>query len=310
MTPDPTADAPTAPGWIAVDWGTTRLRAWAMRGARPVDARASDRGMGRLAPAGFEPALLDLIGDWLPAAGRIRVIACGMAGARGGWAEAEYRAVPCPPIDPRRAIRAPAHDPQLDVRILPGLSQAEPPDVMRGEETQIAGFLAENPGFDGALCLPGTHSKWVRLSQGRVERFRSFMTGEVFSLLAGQSVLRLTIDAARPDPAALAEAGAEALADPHAAQSGLFPLRAAALLQGLAPERAAGRLSGLLIGAELAAARNFWQDGPTAIIGAPDLARLYETLLLAAGAQACHKDGTALVLAGLAAASLDLPEDT
>jgi len=299
-----------APDWIAVDWGTTRLRAWAMRDAVPLAARASDRGMGGLAPAEFEPALLDLIGGWLPAAGRMRVIACGMVGARGGWAEAEYRPVPCPPIDPRRAIRAPGRDPRLDVRILPGLSQAEPPDVMRGEETQIAGFLAENPGFRGTLCLPGTHSKWVRLSRGRVEAFRSFMTGEVFSLLAGQSVLRLTIGAAQPDPATLAEAGAEALADPHAAQTGLFALRAAALLRDLAPERAAGRLSGLLIGAELAAARPFWQDSAVAIVGAPDLARLYETLLLAAGADARHKDGTALVLAGLAAASLDLPENT
>lgn len=296
--------------WIAVDWGTTRLRAWAMRGAQPLDARASDRGMGGLSPAGFEPALLDLIGDWLPAAGRMRVVACGMVGARGGWAEAEYRATPCPPLDPRRAIRAPARDPRLDVRILPGLSQAEPPDVMRGEETQIAGFLAENPGFEGSLCLPGTHSKWVRLARDRVEGFRTFLTGELFSLLAGQSVLRLTIGAARPDPEALAEAGAEALADPHAAPSGLFALRAAALLRDLAPERAAGRLSGLLIGAELAAARDFWRNGPTVIVGAPDLARRYEALLLAAGAQACHKDGAALVLAGLAAASRDLPEDT
>ncbi|ABL70832.1 2-dehydro-3-deoxygalactonokinase [Paracoccus denitrificans] len=298
------------PNWIAVDWGTTRLRAWAMRDAQPLGARSSDRGMSALTPTEFEPALLDLIADWLPATGRMRVVACGMVGARGGWAEASYRAIPCPPIDPRRATSIPTRDPRLDVRILPGLSQAEPPDVMRGEETQIAGFLAGHPDFEGALCLPGTHSKWVRLSRGRVERFRSFMTGEIFALLAGQSVLRLTIGTARPDPTAVVQAGAQALADPHAAQSGLFALRAAALLRGLAPEQAAGRLSGLLIGAELAAARDFWQDAPTVIVGAPDLARLYETLLLAAGARTCQKDASALVLAGLAAARLDLPEDT
>ncbi|WP_313348487.1 2-dehydro-3-deoxygalactonokinase [Paracoccus sp. (in: a-proteobacteria)] len=298
------------PDWIALDWGTTRLRAWAMQGAQVLTSRASDRGMGSLAPAAFEQALLDLIADWLPEQGRMRIIACGMVGARGGWVEAQYRAVPCPPIDPRHAVNAPARDPRLDIRILPGLSQAAPPDVMRGEETQIAGFLAQNPGFDGALCLPGTHSKWVRLSQGRVERFRSFMTGELFSLLARQSVLRLTIDTAKPDPAAFAEAGASALTDPHAAQSGLFALRADALLHGLSPEKAAGRLSGLLIGAELAAAQDFWRVGPSVIIGAPDLTRLYETLLLAAGAQACQKDGAALVLAGLTAAGLHLQGET
>ncbi|WP_353144439.1 2-dehydro-3-deoxygalactonokinase [Paracoccus sp. (in: a-proteobacteria)] len=298
------------PDWIALDWGTTRLRAWAMQGAQVLTSRASDRGMGSLAPAAFEQALLDLIADWLPEQGRMRIIACGMVGARGGWVEAQYRAVPCPPIDPRQAVNAPARDPRLDIRILPGLSQAAPPDVMRGEETQIAGFLAQNPGFDGALCLPGTHSKWVRLSQGRVERFRSFMTGELFSLLARQSVLRLTIDTAKPDPAAFAEAAASALTDLHAAQSGLFALRADALLHGLSPEKAAGRLSGLLIGAELAAAQDFWRAGPSVIIGAPDLTRLYQTLLLAAGAQACQKDGAALALAGLTAAGLHLQGET
>ncbi|GLK66256.1 2-dehydro-3-deoxygalactonokinase [Paracoccus kondratievae] len=305
MTPDW-----IAVDWIAVDWGTTRLRTWAMRGTQAVEARASDRGKGALSPAGFEPALLDLVSDWLPASGRIRVIACGMVGARGGWTEAAYRAIPCPPLDPLQAIHAPAIDPRLDVRILPGLSQNDPPDVMRGEETQIAGFLAENPDFDGTLCLPGTHCKWVRLARGRVVGFRTFLTGELFSLLAGQSVLRLTIGTAKPDATAFARAGALALADPHAANAQLFTLRAAALLQGLTPEQAAGRLSGLLIGAELAAARDLWQGNSTVIIGTAGLAQLYEDLLLAAGAKACQKDGAALVLAGLVAASLALPENT
>lgn len=296
--------------WIAVDWGTTRLRAWAMRGGQPQAARASDRGMGALSPETFEPALLDLVADWLPAAGRMPVIACGMVGARGGWVEADYRPTPCPPLDPRRAAVPPTSDPRLDVRILPGLSQADPPDVMRGEETQIAGFLAGEPGFRGTLCLPGTHSKWVRIADGQVLGFRTFLTGELFALLARQSVLRLTIAAAEPDPDAYLQAGRQALADPHAASSGLFALRAASLLQGLAPPQAAGRLSGLLIGAELAAARAFWQAAPVALIGAPRLTRLYATLLLAAGARACHKDGGTAVLAGLAAARQAMLEET
>ncbi|WP_323716331.1 2-dehydro-3-deoxygalactonokinase [Paracoccus aminovorans] len=297
------------PNWIAVDWGTTRLRAWVMQGAQMLQARASDQGMGRLAPEGFEPALLALIADWLPASGTIPVLACGMVGARGGWVEAAYRSVPCPPLDPRQAIRPPVTDPRLDLRILPGLSQADPPDVMRGEETQIAGFLAQNPGFCGVLCLPGTHSKWVRIADGTVARFATFMTGELFALLARQSVLRLTQAEATPDAQALTQAGAQALADPACVPAALFALRAGALLHGLAPEQAAGRLSGLLIGAELAAARPFWTGAEVVLIGAPDLTTHYETLLLAQGARARRQDGGALVLAGLTAAHRLLHED-
>ena len=297
-----------APDWIAVDWGTTRLRVWAMQGAQAIRSRNSDKGMGGLTRDAFEPALLELIHDWLPDSGRMPVIACGMVGARTGWAEADYRATPCPPLDPHRAIRPDVRDARLDVRILPGLSQAAPADVMRGEETQIAGYLASDPGFDGTLCLPGTHCKWVRIAQGRVETFQTYMTGEMFSLISRQSVLRLSLGGAVPDAAATARGAADALADPHAAQRDLFSLRAGALLQHLGPEQAAGRLSGLLIGAELGAAREFWHNHRTIIIGAPELAALYETPMRAAGADVARMDGAALVLAGLGAAHRALQE--
>ncbi|MBP8932269.1 MAG: 2-dehydro-3-deoxygalactonokinase [Paracoccus sp.] len=296
------------PDWIAVDWGTTRLRVWAMQGPKAVQSRNSDKGMGGLSRDGFEPALLELIADWLPASGRMPVIACGMVGARTGWAEAEYRAVPCTPLDPHQAIRPAVRDARLDVRILPGLSQSAPADVMRGEETQIAGYLASDPGFDGTLCLPGTHCKWVRIARGRVEAFQTYMTGEMFSLISRQSVLRLSLGGAVPDAGAAASGAADALADPHAAQRELFSLRAGALLHNLVPEQAAGRLSGLLIGAELGAARDFWHNRRTIIIGAPELAALYETPMRTAGADARRMDGAQLVLAGLTAAHLALQE--
>ncbi|TWI33277.1 2-dehydro-3-deoxygalactonokinase [Paracoccus sulfuroxidans] len=294
------------PLWIAVDWGTTRLRVWAMGPDGPLEARSSDKGMGGLDRDQFEDALTELVGDWLPATGRLPVIACGMVGARTGWVEAEYRQTPCPPLDPQHATRPKVRDPRMDVMILPGLSQAAPPDVMRGEETQIAGFLAENPGFDGMLCLPGTHCKWVRLSGGKVIAFRTFMTGEVFSLLSRQSVLRLSMTDAQPDAASFAKAAAEALANPNLAQTGLFAIRAGSLLTQTSPEANAGRLSGLLIGAELAACRDFWQDRPTVIIGAPQLSGLYERALRDAGADARSADGGMLALSGLTAAFHEL----
>jgi 2-dehydro-3-deoxygalactonokinase len=294
--------------WIAVDWGTTRLRVWAMQGSQAIQSRNSDKGMGGLSRDGFEPALLDLIHDWLPASGRMPVIACGMVGARTGWAEADYRVIPCPPLDPHRAIWPAVHDARLDVRILPGLSQAAPADVMRGEETQIAGYLAQNPGFDGVLCLPGTHSKWVRIRNGKVEAFRTYMTGELFSLISRHSVLRLTLDTAHPDAEAARQGALDAIADPHAPLRELFALRAGALLHDLTPEQAAGRLSGLMIGAELGATRSLWHAHKTIIIGAPALTALYQTPLQAVGADAARMDGGQLVLAGLTAARLALQE--
>lgn len=294
------------PDWIAVDWGTTRLRVWAMQADKVLESRVSDKGMGALTPGGFEPALLELVGDWLEDGRPTPVIACGMVGARTGWAEAEYRPVPCTPLDPQRATRPPVRDPRLQVHILPGLSQTDPPDVLRGEESQVAGFLAHRPDFRGTLCLPGTHCKWVSIADGKVRGFHTFMTGEIYALLTRQSVLRLTIGDARPDNTAFLEASAQVAANTDMAIAGLFPLRAAALLSGLAPEQAAGRLSGLLIGAELAAAQPLWQGVPVIVIGAPDLSALYLGALTQAGADAHQMDGSQLVLAGLTAAAAAL----
>ena len=143
--------------------------------------------MGTLTADGFEPAFIDLVGDWI--GDDTTVIACGMVGARQGWAEAAYRPCPCPPPGLAEATRVTARDARLDVFVLPGVRQDTPPDVMRGEETQIAGFLAGRPDFDGVLCLPGTHAKWVRISAGEIVSFQTFMTGEMYQLLASQSVL-------------------------------------------------------------------------------------------------------------------------
>lgn len=296
----------SAPDWIALDWGTSHLRAWAMSGAEIRASAQSDDGMGRLDRDGFEPALLRLVGDWLDGAagdGPMPVVACGMVGAKQGWVEAPYRPVPCTPAG-GAPIRALVRDPRLDVRILPGLSQASPADVMRGEETQIAGFLAANPGFDGILCLPGTHTKWAHVSAGEVVSFRTFMTGELFALLTAQSVLRHSTGGEAMDQDAFSEAVDESLSRPESLAARAFSLRAEGLLHGLAPEIARARLSGWLIGMELAAARPYWLGQPVALIGAKALCGLYGRALKAQRLDPAIADGDAMTLAGLAAAHL------
>ncbi|MDJ0827302.1 MAG: 2-dehydro-3-deoxygalactonokinase [Rhodobacter sp.] len=295
--------------WIAVDWGTTHLRAWAMDHNDAVLAEArSDDGMGRLARDAFEPALLQLIAPWL-GPGITRVVACGMVGARQGWAEAPYRAVPCAAAA-GALVKAPARDPRLDVRLVPGIKQDSPADVIRGEETQIAGYLAQLSGFNGVLCLPGTHAKWVHISAGEIVSFRTFLTGELFALLSETSVLRHSVAPAGWDAAAFQAALAETLSRPETLAAGLFNLRAEALLHDQAPETARARLSGLLIGAELAAARAYWLGQEVALIGAPALTALYADALAAQGLAATRTDGAAMTRAGLAAAHAALKEPT
>jgi 2-dehydro-3-deoxygalactonokinase len=292
----------TRPGWIAVDWGTSTLRAWAMGPEGAFAATQSAKGMGVLKPEGFEPALLEIIGPWLPADGAIDVLVAGMAGARQGWAEAPYVPVPCPPLDAARLVAPPVQDARMRVRILHGLSQARPADVMRGEETQIAGLLAREPGFEGVAVLPGTHCKWAALQAGEVTGFATVMSGELFALLAGQSVLRHSVAAEGLAEGPFLEALDDVLAAPQGFAARLFPLRAEALLQGLDPLAARSRLSGLVIGMELAATRPWWLGRRVALVAGGSLAAAYAAALAHVGAPAAIHDPGDLILAGLGAA--------
>lgn len=284
--------------WIAVDWGTSNLRAWKI-GAEGILAQGeSNKGMGKLKPAEFEAALLEVISPWLD--GPALVLACGMVGAKQGWREAKYRAVPCSPTDPAGLIRVDTVDKRLDVRIAPGLSQDRPADVMRGEETQLAGALALHPGFDGVFCLPGTHSKWAQVSAGEVVSFQTFMTGELFALLSTQSVLRHSMGDGW-DEAAFDEGLSDALSRPDRIAAKLFTLRAEGLLHGLTGAQARARLSGLLIGIELAGAKPYWLGQKVKLIGAEKLSASYARALSAQGLQSERLDATACTLAGLAA---------
>lgn len=289
------------PDWIAVDWGTSNLRVTAMGAEGPLATRESTEGMARLAPDEFEPTLLRLIGDWLPERGSIDVLACGMVGARQGWVEARYRSVPCTPLDATALTVVHTTDPRLNFSIAPGLSQSAPADVMRGEETQIAGALALDPGFDGVFCLPGTHSKWVHVSAGEVVSFQTFLTGELFALLSENSVLRHGLAGGEGWEAEAFDAAlSDAISNPHRFAGRLFALRAEGLLSGLSPVSARARLSGLLIGIELAAARPYWLGQPVTLIGAERLSSHYAHALASQGITARQLSGSACTLAGLA----------
>lgn len=293
--------------WIAVDWGTSQLRAWAIGvDGAVLDRAASADGMGGLAPADFEPALLRLIAPWL-GDGPTPVIACGMVGAKQGWVEAPYRAVPCQP-GAAVPMTPPTQDRRIKLHILPGVSQDSPADVMRGEETQTAGVIHENAAFDGVLCLPGTHTKWIHISAKEIVSFRTAMTGELFALLSQHSVLRHSVGGDDFDRDAFDTAVGETLSRPERLAQSLFTIRAEGLLHGQSNAAAKGRLSGLLIGADLAAAKPYWLGQQVLIGGAPALVALYARALEIQGVQCFTRDSETLTLAGLRLAHAKLTE--
>ncbi|MCK0167994.1 2-dehydro-3-deoxygalactonokinase [Jannaschia sp. S6380] len=290
--------------WIAVDWGTTSLRAMLMEGERTIGTRASEDGMGRLTRETFEPSLLNLIGDWLD--GPTEIVCCGMVGARQGWAEAAYRTAPCTPLG-GELTRVETRDNRLRVSIVPGIRQTSPhPDVMRGEETQIAGILRDDSDFDGVACLPGTHTKWVHVSAGEVVSFRTVMTGELFETVARHTVLRHSLGGDAFDDDAFLGAVSDTLSRPEALSARLFELRAADLLHGQDAAKGRGLLSGLLIGSELAATKPWWLGRDVVVTGAPGISRVYDLALRAQGLTPRLLPADDMTLAGLAAAK-DLP---
>ena len=286
--------------WIAVDWGTSNMRAWAMSASGTVLAEAtSDQGMGQLDRDGFEPALLAAIGEWIN--GPTTVIACGMVGSRQGWIEAPYATVPCATL-PEGLVQAPTKHHDLTVHVIPGVKQMNPADVMRGEETQISGFLARNTGWDGVICLPGTHTKWVHISADEVVSFQTFMTGELFQTIATQTVLRHSITPKGWDDAAFAEGLEMSLSRPERLAARLFSLRANSLLNDVSGDAARAQLSGLLIGAELVAAKPYWLGQQIAVIGDSGLSKLYIDALKTQAVPATQVNVAATTLAGLTAA--------
>lgn len=285
MTPAARLSAGAPRAFVAVDWGTSSIRSWLMSAAGETlaESRGSE-GMLHCIATGFPPVLHDQLAR-LGAPDGTPVLICGMAGARQGWAEAPYLETPTPLHALHEgAIRI---DTPGDIRILPGIAQAraDRPDVMRGEETQLLGVT--EPGFAGLVCIPGTHSKWIRIEAGRVIEFSTYMTGELFSVISQHSILAHAVEIAAPPPAdgpLFREAVATALAAPARLTASLFRLRAAQLLGFEQRADGAARLSGLLIGTEIADA--IYRHGPPQslrLIGAGNLGRLYETALTAQG---------------------------
>jgi 2-dehydro-3-deoxygalactonokinase len=281
------AQASQVPALIAIDWGSTSVRAMLVSsGGAVLSRRASSKGVANVAPSGFEPALLELCGDWVKDHD-LPMLASGMVGSRQGWREAPYLAAPCGLAECATRLTAVplTSAPGKSIHLVPGVSLTRSDgsrDVMRGEEVQVWGCPAVGAS---TFVLPGTHSKWVALdASGRIVSFRTYMTGELFSLLRAHSTLRW--QASESAPAVQADRDfelgvARALASSSCLSSLMFQARAGALFGDVPAHGVAAFLSGLLIGAEVASALREGEQtqGQVKVIGDLDLCRLYEAAL-------------------------------
>ncbi|MDP6967514.1 MAG: 2-dehydro-3-deoxygalactonokinase [Gammaproteobacteria bacterium] len=293
--------------WIAVDWGTSSLRIWGLdKDANTVFEATSNEGMASIAcAADFETTLLSHIETCLTATDPVTVVCCGMVGAKQGWHDAGYQSLPINPLARQQVVRVPATDSRLQVWVVPGLCQRQPADVMRGEETQIAGVLAQmanQQAFSGMVCLPGTHSKWALCDAGEVTQFATFMTGEMFALLAKQSVLRFSVADSDWDAEIFKAAVKEAFAQPASISNLLFSVRATDVLGQAAGAFGKARLSGLLIGLELAGVLVLSEINQVHLVGGSELAELYQQACDALLIDTQVHSGETCVLAGLKAA--------
>jgi 2-dehydro-3-deoxygalactonokinase len=273
---------------MALDWGTTTLRAYLLGDDGVVlDGRSEPLGILQIPARDFAGVFRTVTAEWTDRHPGLPAIASGMIGSAQGWIEAPYVDVPA---DVGAVVRKLVAEPASGLRIVPGLAQRGlAPDVMRGEETQLFGAMTHSRSHsrDGRVVLPGTHSKWARVANGRIEEFTTYMTGELFAVLRGHSILGRLADPAQPAGTAAGPAflrGVRAAGHaPDGLASLLFSARSAVLVADLPAAESLDYLSGLLIGDEVRSGLAAG-DAPRSIIGDPALGERYFVALRELGA--------------------------
>lgn len=278
------------PALIGIDWGTSSLRAFLIgKQGEVLDGVSSPEGIMQVAGQTFEAVLDRLIGPWV-AVRTLPILASGMITSRNGWVETSYAEMPLGAC--RLAETLVPHEVSSGARIhfVTGASteHAGGPDVMRGEETQIIGASALGLN-EGAFVMPGTHSKWVEVADGKIVDFSTYMTGEIFAALKGHTILGTLMkeDTFNEEAFQLGvKAGLEGAS--HLLHS-LFHVRTLPLMGKIPNVATADYMSGLLIGTEVSAATTDEAEvGPITIVGRSDLSHRYEIALRIAGLESRH----------------------
>lgn len=277
---------------IAIDWGTSSLRAALMApDGSVIDRTASADGIMFTRGRSFEDIFRDVFGSWIAAHPDAVVLAGGMIGSRQGWVEAPYVDCPAGFADLARALAFAEVPGMTRLGFVPGVRiehQGGVPDVMRGEEIQVFGALASLGIEEGIFVLPGTHSKWAVVEGGRITGFHTFLTGEMFGVLRQHSILgRLMPDEAVAGGATREQAFDRGCALSARQRSGsllhtLFSVRTTGLFGKVDPADLPSYMSGLLIGEEIREAKALLGGRPgrrVHLVCRGDLADLYRRAL-------------------------------
>lgn len=307
----------TSPNVIAIDWGTSSFRAYLVaHNGKVMDQKQSDNGILNVANRDFDAVLHNACEDWLAKWPNLNIVMCGMIGSKQGWKEATYLSGDTGAIDLANAVT------ELEwrgrnLRIVPGVqakSFGGGPDVMRGEETILVGALSLNAPKNGLYCLPGTHSKWVLIENGKIGAFSTFMTGELFSILKKHSILSALISEApkvskaEQDIAFLQ--GIDMATEKVELLHELFSLRAGVLTGDTHQTAIVDVLSGLLIGSELISMKSMLDRAKQNIIlvSSGEIAARYHAALTHLSYEPILIDAEKACISGLLAVSLELPE--
>lgn len=280
--------------FIALDWGTTSFRAYLADSEGHVAGTVSAlEGILAVKDGDFDAALERHIGKWDVA---LPVIAAGMITSRQGWIELPYVACPAGPAELTAALHRHTSKRGRHIAFATGLSYRSAsgvPDVMRGEETQVFGSL-ENGG--GHFVTPGTHSKWIVAEGGRIVRFATYMTGEVYAALKNHTILGKLMQDGPENEEAFARGVRAALADPAGFLHRIFSTRSLGLFNELAPQHLASYLSGQVIGTEIAHARaGNPKDADYVVLASQEIATRYVKAMAIAGLRARCGDSLCIV---------------
>lgn len=264
---------------IAVDWGTTNRRAWALgSGGQVLAERQDGEGLLQVEPQGFARSFADFAAPWLGQGLSLPVVMCGMVGSKLGWAEAPYIAAPADLSRVARHLHPVPFDGDARIVIVPGVSAVERgvPDVMRGEECQVLAVSAQRRLRDATLLLPGTHSKWVQVADGKLVSFRTYMTGELYNALTASGTLAQLMEKGEADGETFLQGLQQARDEgPGALTHLLFGVRTLGLFERLPRASLSSYLSGLLIGAEMMDAMAWSGAKQVIAVGSPKLLENY-----------------------------------
>lgn len=284
--------------WIGVDWGITHLRCYALdEEGNLLDSASSKDGISKIKDAKFEEALLTVIDPWLESGKVTPILTCGMVGSRNGWIETPFQKTPCKPCDFEQFVKITGNDSRIKIYVIPGVANLKQIDLMRSEETQLAGLLCN---MDSAIvCLPGTHSKWVQIKDGRIEKFSTFITGELFDLISNKSMIRYSVNKDGWDNNAFTEGVLSGFKTPELLSNSFFKLRADDLMNSIDRAFLRSKLSGLIIGLELGGAKEYLKQQNVQLIGEPVLNNLYSIALNLLKVETSTHSASQITLSGL-----------